>query len=457
MRTLAQVPRPTMDGSAMPFRRRLAFLMSLYVVVVLAGTTILRSDELGNERYRMKAIAKTVADEIQKHYYDPSLKGLDWKALLEQAKQKIDNAKNISEMLTAIYVMVDKLKDSHTHFIPPSVNVKLKYGFEAKAIGEDVRIYKIVPKLPAERGGLKVGDKIIRMNGHTAERYSFDDMLFYYRVLHHLLAWELVVQTGSDPPRTVRLTPKREDKAIVLDINRLSDFWDIILEDESETEEERTYRTANLDGGIGYIQVREFPENAEFLDALADTVKDSKAVIVDLRGCPGGVVDTLRSFAGHFEANATVMLKAVGRKKTEEIMVKPKKPNFSGRLLVLIDSRTGSAAEVFARFFQSTGKAMVIGDASLGRVMRSSYYPEEVGAENIVFYGIQISNAKVVLPNGEELEGKGVTPDMPCNPSGDDMREKRDVCMDKAIAKAREALHLPPQTNKPAVLEPVKN
>ena len=59
------------------------------------------------------------------------------------------------------------------------------------------------------------------------------------------------MQTGNEPARTVRLNANREDKPIVLDIDRLSDFWDIILEDESETREERTYRTANLDGGIG--------------------------------------------------------------------------------------------------------------------------------------------------------------------------------------------------------------
>jgi hypothetical protein len=83
-----------------------------------------RADELGNERFRMKSIAKTVSDEIERRYYDGNLKGLDWKALLEQTKQKIDNAKNVPDMLAAIYIMVDKLKDSHTHFLPPSVNVR---------------------------------------------------------------------------------------------------------------------------------------------------------------------------------------------------------------------------------------------------------------------------------------------------------------------------------------------
>lgn len=437
--------------------QRLFILIGAICLGSLLGARSACSDELSGERYRMKSIAKTVADEVEKTYYDPTMKGLDWKGLLEQTKQKIDNAKNVPEMLTAIYVMVDKLKDSHTHFLPPSVNVKLKYGFEAKAIGEDIRIYRIKSNQPAEQAGLKVGDKIVAMNGHTTERYSFDEMLLYYRVLHPLPAWDLVVQTGAEKPRNVRLNAKREDKPIVLDIDRLSDFWDIILEEQSETEEERTYHTANLDGGIGYIQVREFPVNADFLEGLAENVKDSKALIVDLRGCPGGVVDTLKSFAGHFVGDATILNKAVGRKKTDEVVAKPKKPHFSGPLFILIDSRTGSAGEAFSAFFQSQKKAVVVGDASLGRLMTAKYYPEEFGADRIVYYGIEISVAKVVLPNGDEIEGKGVRPDMSCIPSGDDMREKRDVCFDLTVAKAREVLHLLPPEKKPVAFDSFKN
>ncbi len=383
----------------------------------------------------------------------------DWigKELLEQTRQKIDNAKNVPDMLAAIYVMVDRVKDSHTHFLPPSVNVRLKYGLEAKPIGDDVRIYRLKHNLPAEQAGLKVGDKIVSMNGHPAERYSFDDMLLYYRVLHPLLSWDLVIQTSNELPRNVHLVAKREDKPIVLDIDRLSDFWDIILEDQSESEEDRVYHTANFDGGIGYIQVREFPSNSAFLDGLAEKVKESKAVIVDLRGCPGGAVDTLKSFAGHFVSEPTVLHRMVERKKTEDVVAKPKRPVFSGPLFILIDSRTGSAGEAFAGYFQSQKKGVVVGDSSLGRLMTSSYVSEEFGADKIVYYGVQISIAKVVLPNGDEIEGKGVKPDIACNPTGDDMREKHDVCLDATLVEAREALHLAPGAPKPADLEPAKN
>jgi carboxyl-terminal processing protease len=152
-----------------------------------------------------------------------------------------------------------------------------------------------------------------------------------------------------------------------------------------------------------------------------------------------------------------VLHKMAERKKTEEVWARPRKPIFSGPRVILIDGRTGSAGEAFAGFFQAQQKAVVVGDASLGRLMTSSYFAEEFGADKIVYYGVQISIAKVVLPNGDEIEAKGVNPDVACNPSGDDMRERRDVCLDVAVARAREALHLAPVAPRPVDLEPAKN
>ena len=73
----------------------------------------------------------------------------------------------------------------------------------------------------------------------------------------------------------------------------------------------------------------------------------------------------------------------VERKKTEESTAKPKKPVFPGLLLILIDSRTGSAGEAFAGFFQSEKKAVMVGEASLGRLMTSRYFAKEFGVDRI--------------------------------------------------------------------------
>ena len=77
------------------------------------------------------------------------------------------------------------------------------------------------------------------------------------------------------------------------------------------------------------------------------------------------------------------------------------------------------------------------------------FFSEEIGTERVVPFGVQIGMGRVIFPDGTELEKHGVMPDVPCLPSGRDMREERDVCLLKAVAMAREKLGLPPDKDVP--------
>jgi C-terminal processing protease CtpA/Prc len=71
--------------------------------------------------------------------------------------------------------------------------------------------------------------------------------------------------------------------------------------------------------------------------------------------------------------------------------------------------------------------------------MTSRMYDGEVGAGQVTYYGTSISTARVVFPDGEELEKKGVVPDVMCLPTQTDLRDGKDTCLGKAFALAREA------------------
>jgi carboxyl-terminal processing protease len=116
-------------------------------------------------------------------------------------------------------------------------------------------------------------------------------------------------------------------------------------------------------------------------------------------------------------------------------------------MFILVDSETGSAAEMFAKHFQLRKRAVVIGERSSGRVTRSMYYPEHIGTDRVIPFGVQIGMSRFVFPDGTELEKNGVVPDVSCTPTGKEMREDRDVCMWKAVELARAKLGLPPDPN----------
>jgi C-terminal processing protease CtpA/Prc len=105
-------------------------------------------------------------------------------------------------------------------------------------------------------------------------------------------------------------------------------------------------------------------------------------------------------------------------------------------VIVLVDSDSGSASEVFARVMQLEKRGTVIGDRSAGAVMRSIYRNYEMGTERVVFWGANITNADVIMSDGASLERTGVVPDELMLPKPADMAAKRDVVLARALELA---------------------
>jgi C-terminal processing protease CtpA/Prc len=121
------------------------------------------------------------------------------------------------------------------------------------------------------------------------------------------------------------------------------------------------------------------------------------------------------------------------RKGVKPIIAKTQGQAFAGKVVVLLDSDSGSAAEVFARVLQLEKRATVIGDRSAGAVMRSISHGLNMGADYLVFYGVSITNADVLMTDGQSLEHVGVVPDELLLPTGEDLAAKQDAVLARAL------------------------
>jgi C-terminal processing protease CtpA/Prc len=412
------------------------FIAGVLVLVSVGATA--QGGRLDRDLYRN--MLNVVAKDVEKNFYDPGLKGLDWKKLTEQARQKIDEANSNSAMITAIFSLVDKVQDSHTKFSPPNRAARPVFGFEAKAFGDDIRIFRIKARGAAEQAGLQVGDRILEINGFGAERNSFDLMMLYFRALRPVPAMKITYQRGTAEPQSMVLQAKVRKEERVKDLTEYANLWFWLYEDE----EPRVDHYMMLEDGIGYAEVTDFDTERV---TVVDLLEKPKAVVVDLRGNPGGILDSVLELAGHFEPEETSMGDVVQRKKTEPLKIKPHRPHVAGPMVLLVDSRSASGAEMFARHFQRTGRAVVVGDQTSGRVNVSRYYGEDLGNDRagagLVLFGVQIAVGKVVFPGGEELEHHGVTPDVRCVPADSDLHDHHDPCLLKAVSVARQKLGEP--------------
>jgi len=163
-------------------------------------------------------------------------------------------------------------------------------------------------------------------------------------------------------------------------------------------------------------------------------VSRSPNLILDLRGNGGGYVVTLEALAGYFVDKDTKIADLKGRKEMKPQVAKSRgKDVYTGKLVVLIDSASGSASEIFARFVQLKQRGIVIGDRSAGAVMQSRSFAMELGVNTVVPYGMSITNADVIMEDGVSLEHAGVQPQLPLLPTGADLAAGRDPVLAAAF------------------------
>jgi carboxyl-terminal processing protease len=384
-------------------------------------------------RSRMMEVLNQVADIVKENYYDPKLKNLDWKADVEVARERIRRADDEGEMAAAIAGLLTRLNDSHTYFLRPTRLQPVIFGFRAKAFGDEVRIYEIMPGGPAEDAGLQRGDRIAAVEGFVANRKLIDDELRYFEYLDPRLTVNLKVARNGGLAKDY-VIKGRQPATSSKDFVRLYDDY---TRDQEKQDEKVGVKEE--EGGVAYLRFPSFMVSTSKVDSLLKPARDARALILDLREDGGGREDAMKEMASHFLSQATPMATAISRDKQEEIVVKPKQPNLTAPLFVLVDSHSASASEIVARLLQLQKRAVIVGDLSAGKVNRARFFGGTGGAVYQIPFGVVVTVSRAVMPDGSELEDHGVVPDVPCVPTEEDLRLGRDVCLEKALALARQA------------------
>ena len=161
-----------------------------------------------------------------------------------------------------------------------------------------------------------------------------------------------------------------------------------------------------------------------------------KALILDLRGNPGGDVDTLKWMIGEVFDHDVKIGDQVGRKNTKPMIAKPHGKRFDGKLIVLVDADSASASELFARVVQLEHRGTIIGDATAGAVMEARFYPESAGTDTVIPYGLNVTSSDLIMTDGKSLEKVGVTPDELILPTAADLAAGRDPVLARAAELA---------------------
>ncbi|HEY0320870.1 MAG TPA: S41 family peptidase [Pyrinomonadaceae bacterium] len=407
------------------------------------------------ERQSGREMLRAVKADIEKYYYDASYHGIDIEARFKEAEEKIKKATSNGQIYGIIAQILLDFDDSHLAFLPPRRAAKVEYGWQMQIIGERCYVIAVKPGSDAEAKGLKPGDKVISVDGYEPTRDILWKMQYSYYSLRPRPGMRVIAQSPGGEPRQLDVLAKITDGKKVIDFlqGNQSDANDYFRELDNEARLDR-HRFSEFGDELIVWKMPGFNlYDEKDVDEIMSKVKKHKALILDLRGNGGGYVVMLKRLLGYFFDKDIKIADVKYRKKVEEEIAKTRGTGgFKGKIIVLVDSRSGSAAEMFARVIQLEKRGIVLGDRSAGAVMQSVVYGHTVGMESIVPYGVNITNADVIMTDGKSLEKTGVTPDEVMLPTATEMATNRDP----VLARAAELLGFKLDAEKAGALFPIE-
>jgi C-terminal processing protease CtpA/Prc len=376
-----------------------------------------------------------VADALSKHYYDPQYHGVDMAARIKTAEQTIHGAQSNSQVFGAIAFALQDLNDSHTFFMPPPRNTHRDFGYIAKMIGDEYYVTNVRPGVDATEK-LSPGDRILSIEGNAPTRANQWALTYAFNSLYSLTTLHFKLARPDGTEKSVEVNAKIKQDKRVLDLTSGEDLWQLIREDENDDHYGR-HRQVEFGEMLGIWKMPAFDMNDGEVDKAMKFVKRHQTVILDLRSNGGGLVSMLQYLvAGFMDREVTIAARKGRKADLKPIVAKKRGAPYQGKVIVLIDSRSASASEIFARTMQLEHRGVVLGDLSSGSVMESRRFSMSDGANTKVFYGASITDADLTMTDGKSLEHSGVNPDEVILPTAEDIAAGRDPVLSKAAKLA---------------------
>ena len=230
---------------------------------------------------------------------------------------------------------------------------------------------------PAEKGGIKSGDKIIKVDDQNVYANDSDKAISMIKG-----------KAGTE----VKLTLKRGEEELNLKIKR----EEIIS---------KSVDSKFLEDGIGYIKITSFNENTykEFTEALSNLKKENmKGLVLDLRNNPGGLLDICSEIADDLIGEGTIVY--TKDNKGDKEYIKSDSNKLGLPIAVLVNEGSASASEILTAAIVDNDEGIAIGTTTFGKGLVQSVRELKDGT------GYKLTTAQYFTPNDNYIHGKGIEP-----------------------------------------------
>ncbi|HUR97127.1 MAG TPA: S41 family peptidase [Pyrinomonadaceae bacterium] len=412
---------------------------------------------------------------IRDGYFDPTFNRLDWNQVRNEFAPKVRAVKSDPELHTLLGEMIKRLERSHLAIISPEVYTAIEKarkdakerermrrspavesgdassdddselplnvddpltqygtGIHLSLIGNQFVISRLDKDSAAEYAGIKTGFVIDSVNdvslpmllakvdilsasSKSIRRYLPVEVVRYFLNGERESSVKIGYFDEKDTRKEVTL-PRERLKSETVSIG--PNFPDIQL----------TFETVSLNPDVGLVRFNQFAVGVveKFCNALTE-FKDKKALVIDLRGNLGGSMTAIIGLAGMLSDKDMDLGTAIYRSGPEHLEAQSKVKHFNGRVAVLVDGMTASAAEMLSSALQDSGRAIVVGDKSAGETLPAVTVNLPTGARLLY----PIANYKSA--SGKYLESNGIIPDYVAALDRKSLLDGRDAQIDTAV------------------------
>ncbi|MCD6576965.1 MAG: S41 family peptidase [Anaerolineaceae bacterium] len=335
-----------------------------------------------------------------------------WKIVHAQyLKQPVND---VDLMHGSIRGMMESLGDPYSTYLDPEQyreqNTPLSgeytgIGAWVDTSGKFLTIISPMPNSPAEDAGLQPGDVVVKIGNQDV--------------------------TDLDPSLVLRQIIGPADTQVLITISREGESDLLEFKITRAVIQIPSVESELINGHIGYIRLYTFGVNSydEFSTTVSELLKQgADNLILDLRNNTGGYVDASIDITSIFLKEKVVLIEEWGDQTTNDYMTTKDPITLDTPLYILVNKGTASASEITAGALQDYHRAILIGTTTFGKGLIQNWIPlqDENGA-------IRVSIAYWLTPNGRQIQGIGLSPDIEIEFTEDDYYAGVDPQLEKAI------------------------
>ena len=313
----------------------------------------------------------------------------------------VDQSRLDSANLTqgAIEGMLEALDDPYSSYLDPETFTLAQSflggtydGIGAYVTMKDEKITIIAPIAgsPADKAGVKAGDTVLEIDGESTAGMSLA---------------EAIIKIRGPKGTAVRIQLLHEGETTPVEIEVVRDTLEL------------PSLSYEMKGETAYINITDFTARTpDELDAALESIEDqgATAIILDLRGNPGGLLDEVVEVTSFFLQEGIVVQVRSNQGEIEIHYVNEDRPETNLPMVVLVDENSASGSEVLAGALQDHKRATIAGTTTYGKGSVNSLYPLSDGS------GLYITIARWLTPEGRLIEGQGIEPDITLNITGEE-------------------------------------